>query len=249
MKYKTPLLFSSVLIGFVLSGCSTREPSTVNKPVVPQKVVNDLSSHWKKGWDFDRVLAFEKGQRPKPSTYLKASYIKKHLAKFDNDTQPDKFDSGAVRFLKWSEYKTTGLLTPKDGVGFVMTKTDYDTVMHETKGDITLISEKLGLGDYYKNTPKKDILVVHVEHPKKYNLRMPSGNEIEAFPEYWIPGGKTTGGLDEAVIDFPKMDKVQTLSINEDLLSAWKNGWDERKVLNTRKGKRPNPATYLKRTM
>ena len=30
---------------------------------------------------------------------------------------------------------------------------------------------------------------------------MPQGNEMGAFPDYWLPGGYTIGGIKEAVID------------------------------------------------
>lgn len=33
------------------------------------------------------------------------------------------------------------------------------------------------------------------------SIRIPSGNELGAWPKYWKPGGYTSGGIKEAVID------------------------------------------------
>lgn len=33
------------------------------------------------------------------------------------------------------------------------------------------------------------------------SIRIPSGNELGAWPEYWEPGGYTSGGIKEAVVD------------------------------------------------
>ena len=44
-----------------------------------------------------------------------------------------------------------------------------------------------------------DPVIVVFEEPS--GLRMPDGNEIGAHPNYWIPGGYTSGGIKEAVID------------------------------------------------
>lgn len=46
-----------------------------------------------------------------------------------------------------------------------------------------------------------DVMIVHLETPSSYGLRMPSGNE-GGTNQYWLPGGKTSGGVNEAVMDF-----------------------------------------------
>ena len=40
-----------------------------------------------------------------------------------------------------------------------------------------------------------------VEIKDTSTIRIPSGNELGALPEYWEPGGFTKGGIKEAVID------------------------------------------------
>ena len=56
----------------------------------------------------------------------------------------------------------------------------------------------LDLG-YLDNNPI--LLDIH----KPSTIRMPSGNEAGAWSEYWIPGGYTSGGVSEAVIDQIKL--------------------------------------------
>ncbi|MDC9607377.1 hypothetical protein WDV76_14580 [Xenorhabdus griffiniae] len=41
---------------------------------------------------------------------------------------------------------------------------------------------------------------------------MPSGNENGAN-QYWLPGGKTSGGVSEAVMDFSHKPNVQLIDI------------------------------------
>ena len=38
-------------------------------------------------------------------------------------------------------------------------------------------------------------------HRRKSSIRIPSGNELGAWPEYWEPGGYTSGGVKEAVVN------------------------------------------------
>ena len=40
---------------------------------------------------------------------------------------------------------------------------------------------------------------MYVNNPKKYNISLPSGNEMGANNN-WIPGGYTSGGIPEAVV-------------------------------------------------
>jgi hypothetical protein len=41
---------------------------------------------------------------------------------------------------------------------------------------------------------------VRVDIPEPKGLRLSSGNELGAN-EYWVPGGRTSGGIREATID------------------------------------------------
>jgi hypothetical protein len=130
-----------------------------------------------------RIVTVNKGKRPEPSTYLTKEYITDHLSNF----------KGGVTKIKANP--------PKDveGIGlgtFVMPKSVADEAIAKANGDFRLLEELLALerGSLGSNPVRVDIY-----NPK--NLRIPSGNEVGALFEYWVPGGYTKGGIMEAVID------------------------------------------------
>ncbi len=53
---------------------------------------------------------------------------------------------------------------------------------------------------------------VRIDVPNSTGLRMPSGNEAGANAQ-WIPGGYTSGGVMEAVIDSPSPGQYMVSSI------------------------------------
>lgn len=190
-------VLSFLTIGFTES-CSTETEKTgletavkdEKKPEVTAEETSEeaLAKAWKKGWDSKKVLAIPKGERPDPFIYLEESYIVGHLKLFDN---------GAVRFCSKKALATYGTLGP-DG-GFVMSKDDFDSVIEELGDDMAAIEKKLGLEAGYLNSD--DVLIVAIADPAKYDLRMPTGNEAGANAQ-WLPGGITSGGIDEAVMNF-----------------------------------------------
>ena len=135
------------------------------------------------------ALSKPKGSRLAPRTYLDADYIANHLSKFDD---------GAIRFTSRKFLGDYGTLGP-DG-GFVMPKSEFDKLLKETNGDLRKIEKKLGLKEGYLDND--DTMIALIEKKDLKDIRMPTGNEGGADPELWIPGGKTSGGVSEAVMDF-----------------------------------------------
>ncbi|MFO0478925.1 MAG: hypothetical protein ACK50L_09165 [Bacteroidota bacterium] len=86
-----------------------------------------------------------------------------------------------------------GILTP--GGTFVLPKAKADALIQQAGGDVNKLEDLLGLnrGDLGTKPYRID-----VNNPS--GLRMPSGNEPGAN-EFWIPGGKTSGGIIEATVD------------------------------------------------
>ena len=84
-----------------------------------------------------------------------------------------------------------------DGGTFVLPFSLADDLLKKAGGDISKLEELLGLpsGDLGKHPVRIDV-------PNPTGLRMPSGNERGANAQ-WIPGGYTSGGVMEAVIDSP----------------------------------------------
>ncbi len=71
--------------------------------------------------------------------------------------------------------------------------------MKQSNGDLRYIEQKLGLTDGYLSS-KEGVSIIEI--PKPSNIRISSGNERGAN-EFWIPGGITSGGVSEAVVDTP----------------------------------------------
>ena len=44
-------------------------------------------------------------------------------------------------------------------------------------------------------------MIVLLDNPRSSGLRLPTGNE-GGVNQFWLPGGKTSGGVNEAVMDF-----------------------------------------------
>ena len=134
----------------------------------------------------EEILKTPKGARPNPITYLSARHIEKHLEKFKN---------GVTKILAVPPAGTAG---PPSGT-FVMPSSVADNLIAEARGDVVKLEQLLGLGRGSLGTKP-----VRIDIPNPIGLRMPSGNELGANSQ-WIPGGYTSGGLIEAIIDSPKM--------------------------------------------
>jgi len=127
---------------------------------------------------FLEIVDIPKGSRPKPSTYLDVNYITKHLAKFKD---------GASRIVKKSDFEEFGIGKPE----FVATKVDIDKILTLP---IDKQAEKLGI----PVDQLRDGQFVRVDFSGN-KVEMPSGNEWGANDQ-WLPGGVTSGGLDEAIV-------------------------------------------------
>jgi hypothetical protein len=141
-----------------------------------------LNPGWTTSRIHDEVIAVQKGSRPLPDTYLSPSEIKEALAPFDN---------GVVKIKANPPSGTEG---PPGGT-FVMPKAQADEIIRQANGDVAKLEKLLGLkpGDLGTSPVRVDI-------PEPKGLRLSSGNELGAN-EYWVPGGRTSGGIREATID------------------------------------------------
>lgn len=144
------------------------------------QIIADVLSQEK----IDEILDKPKGERPNPSTYLDQDYIDEHLA---------QFEGGVTKIVASAPSGTAG---PPGGT-FVMPSNVADEIIAEANGDVRELEILLGLkqGDLGE-------FPVRVDIDNTNGLRMPSGNEKGATSE-WIPGGYTSGGIPEAIIDSP----------------------------------------------
>jgi hypothetical protein len=154
---------------------------------------DELLNAFKSGFSKEGILAIPKGSRPNPSTYLNQKYIDNHLMKFN----------GGV--TKFSANTPTGSIGPPSGT-FVMPKSQADALIQQANGDVSKLEDLLGLnrGDLGINPIRID-----VENPT--GLRMPDGNELGANTQ-WIPGGKTSGGINEATVNQIQSGSYKTKS-------------------------------------
>lgn len=136
----------------------------------------------------DDILETAKGARPDPSTYMSRAQIDEHLALFDD---------GAVRITDLSAIEKYGTAGPPGG--FVMPKADFDRLVAESGGDLRKLEDALGLNAGSLSNGQS--VAVHIDAEDFSGLRVPSGNE-GGVNSQWLPGGHTSGGVPEAVMDF-----------------------------------------------
>ena len=135
----------------------------------------------------ENIISLPKGQRPDPSTYLSQAEIDAHLSLFDD---------GAIRITPTANVSSYGNAGPNGG--FVLPKSELDRLITETGGDPVKLEQALGLNPGDLSSGQVSILEIAPEHIT--GLRIPSGNEAGANSN-WVPGGYTSGGVPEAVMD------------------------------------------------
>ena len=132
----------------------------------------------------EKIKFTPKGKKPLPETYLSNDYINNHLQSFK--------ESGAVKIMP---NEPTGTIGGKGGT-FVMSGDELNEIIQYADGDVSKIETILGLDQGYLG---ENPVVVTIEDIS--SIRIPSGNELGAWPEYWEPGGYTSGGVKEAVVN------------------------------------------------
>ncbi len=160
----------------------------------------------------DNIVKKGRGNRPDPETYLPRAYIEGHLAKFDEGA------SYQVPTDVLDEFGRDVLGDPRDVGVFVTSSKDMDRILAETGGDISLIEEALGItpGSWRFNQigQPRTLTRINIADPRALKLRMATGNELKANAR-WLPGGMTSGGRIEAIIDrIPKGKYTEHLVSN-----------------------------------
>ena len=132
----------------------------------------------------EEIKLTSKGRKPLPESYLSKEYISKHLESFK--------ENGAVKIMP---KEPSGTIGGKGGT-FVMSGDELNEIINYANGDISKIEKVLGLDKgYLGDNP----VIVTINDSS--SVRLPSGNELGAWPEYWEPGGYTSGGIKEAVVN------------------------------------------------
>jgi RHS repeat-associated protein len=129
-----------------------------------------------------------KYSRPHPATYLSVAERKAIIS---------SFDQGAVRITNRTSIKKYKSAGSKDA--FVFPKSEFDNVVTNSGGNLRKIEEKLGLAPNYLDDA--DTVAVFIDPADFQRLRVASGNEGGADILRWFSGGKTSGGVTEAILD------------------------------------------------
>ena len=86
-----------------------------------------------------------------------------------------------------------------------------DDVVKEAKGNMRVIEQKLGIEFGFLND--NDVMIVLIKKEDFIKPRFPTGNEI-GVNNLWIPGGLTSGGIPELVMDFSLSPKFSEIKIH-----------------------------------
>ena len=150
-----------------------------------------IDKYFRKGMSREIILSIPKGKRPAPETYLKRRYIRRHLNNF-------KAGASCIVSKELLERYHGDSIGKADNSQFIMMKSEMDSVLMRSHGDLSRIEHELGIP---AGAWKHRVLVrIDIPKPKKLRLRMPSGNEVGANV-LWLPGGLLPTGYKEAVID------------------------------------------------
>ena len=153
--------------------------------------VSLIDKYFRRGMSRKGILMIPKGKRPAPETYLKRRYIRRHLQNF-------KAGASCIVSKELLERHHGDSIGKADNSQFIMMKSEMDSVLMRSHGDLSRIEHELGIP---AGAWKHRVLVrIDIPKPKKLKLRMPSGNEIGANV-LWLPGGLLPTGYKEAVID------------------------------------------------
>lgn len=140
------------------------------------------------------------GQAPGTSqvviTEVKSDWFRGSFG-LDNRGSPDTGET-QVRFsLEADDVAEYGTAGPNGG--FVMPKYEFDDLMAQSGGNLSIVEQQLGLPA--GSLSNGNIVALEISPTDYKNLSLPSGNE-PGVNSNWVPGGYTSGGVAEAVMDF-----------------------------------------------
>ena len=161
---------------------------------------------YKNYWN-EPILKIPKGSRPDPKTYVNSEYLTKHFAEFDEGATVIQTEWAYTNYSEANGF----VGVPDDNTLFVMPTKYADKVIKNSNGNINYIEEKLGFPKgYFKYGG--GLVRIDIEDLSDLDLRLPSGNETGAN-SLWIPGGETSGGVPEAILNTVPLDKTRVSRI------------------------------------
>lgn len=152
-------------------------------------------------------------------------------------TLPAQFSKGGAALISRKNFEAFALpsLTfgrpPGDadpkGAQFVVPSPDLIEAIRECKGSAAALERRLSVGAGSLG-PDDEILFVHIPAPGEHSLRKALADTPGATKAF-VPGGKTGGGLTEAIVDQTRFDGPIIMPSDQEGLAAY----DDLTVLST----------------
>lgn len=168
-----------------LESGSTARKHTVVQPAKVLKCCLDANK-------ISEIQNIAKGNRPEPETYMTQEQIDAHL---------DQFSGGGSFVMTRDQYEL--FVEGREKIGFpdnsqYMTSREYmDSIESKARGNLSVYEKELGFDPGYFDDGG-GMVRIDVYSPRKYNARIPSGNEM-GTNSHFTPGGYTAGGAPECV--------------------------------------------------
>ncbi|MFD2726303.1 DUF6531 domain-containing protein [Hyunsoonleella rubra] len=149
------------------------------------------------------------GNNPNLYSYTKDTNSRVDLLGLSDCTISSDFDNGASFIVTGEVYekfiKNSSIVGRPDGQ-FVAPTNQINNLLKKANGDISIVEKGLGIPDgNWQN--KGGLYKIDIDNPKNHNMRLPDSNNSGAN-ELFVPGGKTSGGISEAVIDPVPTDQL-----------------------------------------
>ena len=204
-KVESALEIKNRVLENIKASKTARESSGFKQYVAKEYALAE-EIRYKNYWN-EPILKIPKGSRPNPKTYVNSEYLTKHFAEFDEGATVIQTEWAYTNYSEANGF----VGVPDDNTLFVMPTKYADKVIKNSNGNINYIEEKLGFPKgYFKYGG--GLVRIDVEDLSDLDLRLPSGNETGAN-SMWIPGGETSGGVPEAILNTVPLDKTRVSRI------------------------------------
>jgi hypothetical protein len=182
------------------------------KTIIEIAKANIAPQHWKASLD-QTVIRRRAGNDNKTAKFtyntaeaaFGADMVNQHLSMFDH---AHAFISNWAFGNILHEWKKWG-----DGTNFVSSLADGERLLkNAVRSDgISSLETALGVtpGKWSDNGKTNEIYRFIVKDPKKFEIRLPTGIEGQAYQNEWLFGGRTLGGTPEAIINAMSLEELK----------------------------------------
>jgi len=142
---------------------------------------------------FDEVINLERGNRPSPKEYLPEEYIQTHEQEFAR--QGGSF----IVVEDWITRSRYPEFPPRKFVGL---PSEMEAIVSKYKAngrDWRTLNDDLNLGSTALSGTNLYLVRIKL-NDSRFSFEMPTGNEAGAYPQEWVPGGRTKSGTKEVAL-------------------------------------------------